>query len=486
MKNILEAGMKFDNMIELCDYIGWEYSYQHSARLGQKLSKYVDYHRDGRNKIVVDKILNSDIKPVLFKARKNSYLYNKEDVVDTNSGKVRVLEQTHKFNNSGVKRKAYKVECMACGYTYIDYEYTLSKGVGCGCCNNKIIVKGVNDMWTTDPDLAKMLENKEDGYRYSKKSSKKLNWICPICKTVHKQKSISNISQKGLNCACHRTKSYPNRFMYWLLDDLKIHFEDEKCFSWAGKRRYDFYIPSLNTIIEMNGSQHYVERSSFTRKSLKDEQDNDAIKTNLALENGISHYVVINSSQSDFDFIRKNVINSDLKNLLSFADVDWEKIQEKCENNIIYEIANYWNAGIHKAEEIGNIVGLSKSPVAKYLNKCEKFGLIKKYDKTDIFANRDKKSRDSYYQKNSNPIKCNENGIYFGSITICKERMNELTGFYFSHSNIVGTITGKYTHHHHFTFSYVSRKEFNANKESHPESTFGDKFTDISITKNMT
>ena len=37
MKNTLQVGMEFDNMIELCAYVGWEYSYQHSARLGQKI-----------------------------------------------------------------------------------------------------------------------------------------------------------------------------------------------------------------------------------------------------------------------------------------------------------------------------------------------------------------------------------------------------------------------------------------------------------------
>lgn len=485
MKNTLQVGMEFDNMIEFCAYVGWEYSYQHSARLGQKLGEYVEFHRENRHRIIIDKIKNPNIKPVNFKPRRKDYDYNIGDIIDVRSGQVEILETTYKTIKNGTRRKAYKAKCLKCGYVYTDYDYNFYKGVGCGCCDNKVVVKGKNDIWTTNPNLAKMLVNKEDGYRYTENSGYKVDWICPICHTIHKQKAINNISKRGLNCICHKTKSYPNRFMYFLLNDLGINFEDEKIFNWSEKKRYDFYIPSLKAIIEMHGNQHYVENYSFTKKLLSEQQNNDNYKKELAIGNGIYYYFEIDSSQSDFNYIKNNIIKSELGKLLHCDKANWEIIRNNCEKNVIYEIAKYWNNGIYLAKDIGNIVGLSKSSVRKFLNKCQKFGLIKKYDKTVIYKNRGKKARDSYYQNFSKPIKCNENGMCFGSVTICMNKMEELTGDKFQQGSIIKTIIGKQSHHHHYTFSYISREEFNLRKINSPDKTFGDLFVDVSIGKDI-
>ena len=56
--------------------------------------------------------------------------------------------------------------------------------IGCGCCNGKVVVKGINDMWTTNPELAKLLVNPDDGYKYTSTSGKKVDWRCPICNTI--------------------------------------------------------------------------------------------------------------------------------------------------------------------------------------------------------------------------------------------------------------------------------------------------------------
>lgn len=485
MKNTLQVGMEFDNMIELCAYVGWEYSYQHSARLGQKLGEYVDFHRENRHKIIIDKIKNPDIKPVNFKPRRKDYDYNVGDIIDVRSGQVEILETTYKTTKNGARRKAYKAKCLKCGYVYTDYDYIFYKGVGCGCCDNKVVVKGKNDIWTTNPNLAIMLANKEDGYKYTENSGLKVDWTCLICGKLHKKKVIRDINKHGLSCACHKTKSFPNRFMYWLLDNLGIEFEDEKVFDWSNKRRYDFYMPDLNIIVEMHGGQHYKEIYSFTKKSLLEQKNNDNYKKQLAFDNGISHYIEINSSQSDFDFIKDNVLNSELRDFLPLEKVKWEDIKEYCEKNIIYEIAKCWNSGVQLAKDIGKIVGLSESPISKYLNKCQEFGLIEKYDKTTIYKNRDKKARSSYYQNRSQPISCNENGLCFGSMTICEQKMNEITGNKFYRGNIAATTNGKQSHHHHYTFSYISREEFNLRKINSPDKAFGDLFVDISIGKDI-
>lgn len=472
----LEVGMKFDSMVKLCEFIGWKYDYKHSARLSQKLNKYVAFHRENRNQVIIDEVFDSNIEIVQFRHRRNGYDYNVGDIVDVRNGQVEILEQTYITTKNGIKRKAYKAKCLKCGYVYTDYDYNFYKQIGCGCCDGKVVVKGINDMWTTNPELARLLADPNDGYKYTSACSHKVDWKCPICKTLYRNKAISNISKRGLSCLCSKSKSYPNRFMYWLLSELHVDFYDEKTFNWSNDRRYDFYLPSNSLIIEMHGRQHYEESYSFTGKDLVYQIRNDAYKKQLAMCNGILHYIEIDASQSDFDYIKNSVFNSELLKFYDLSDIDWSALKEKCEANVMYEIAECWNNGIHLSEDIGKIVGLSKSPVRKYLNKCEEFGLIEKYDKELIEELRREKAYKGAYQHQTTPIKCNENNLYFGSISLCREQMNKLTGMKFFTGNILGTADGKYKQHHGFTFSRITKEEFNTYKSQNPDKSFGDYF----------
>lgn len=476
MKNKLQVGMEFDNMIKLCEFIGWKYDYKHSTRLSKKLKQYVEFHRENRNKIIIDKIIDPNIEMVQFKSKRNGYDYNIGDIIEVNNGQVEILEQTYIITKKGIKRKAYKARCLKCGYVYIDYDYNFYKKIGCGCCNGKVVVKGINDIWTTNPELAKLLENPEDGYKYTSFSGRKVDWRCPICNTIHRNKAINNVASRGLSCLCSKSKSYPNRLMYWFLDYLHIEFEDEKTFDWSDGKRYDFYIPSISTIIEMHGKQHYQESYYFTRTPLEFQIENDKFKRKLALDNKIQNYIEINSSQSDFDFICNNILNSNLGNLIDISNIDWDYLKEKCELNIIYEIADCWNNGMHNAKDIGNKVGLTKSPVSKYLNKCVNYGLIESYDKIITEEIRKENVRKVIYQNQTVPIKCNENNLYFGGINICVKEMMQLTGYKFNHGSILCVLNGNQKHHHHFTFSRITKEEFNTYKSEHPDKAYGDYF----------
>ena len=71
-----------------------------------------------------------------------------------------------------------------------------------------------------------------------------------------------------------RTRSVPNRTMYWCLDSLNISFEDEAFFEWSdlkeGRKVYDFFLPDYSCIIEMHGAQHYIESTNFSGKTLSE------------------------------------------------------------------------------------------------------------------------------------------------------------------------------------------------------------------------
>lgn len=49
----------------------------------------------------------------------------------------------------------------------------------CPVCSGRQVVRGINDLWTTHPELACRLLNKEDGHKYSFGSNRILKWKCP-------------------------------------------------------------------------------------------------------------------------------------------------------------------------------------------------------------------------------------------------------------------------------------------------------------------
>lgn len=377
MDKELISGMSFENLQKLCDYIEWDFNGTHPDRIKKKMQKYFSFHKVGKSKIVIDDVYCKLSEMKLIKKKSpNTYLYNVGQILNTTSGKIQILALIHIENSKGYRHVGYRCLCLECGYIFEDYEYNIKKGVGCGCCAGKIVVKGINDLWTTAPEIARLLKNPDDGYKYTKFSSKRADFICPICGEILQNRKISNVAIRGLACACMRTKSVPNRMMYWTLRNLNVEFDDEKQFTWSNSKKYDFYIPSLNIIVEMNGGQHY-QKSSFQTKTLEGEIKNDQYKYNMAMQAGIDTYIVIECKSSDFYYIRKHILESELNLLLPLNTVDWDWVKEKVYMSIILTIADKWNYGVRDVNELASCIGVkSKETVKKYYNLAVKYGYI--------------------------------------------------------------------------------------------------------------
>ena len=162
--------------------------------------------------------------------------------------------------------------------------------------------------------------NQENARKYGRGSDFKIKLKCPIC-GHHDDKlvSVSNLVNEGRTCLnCGKTISYPEKMMYFLLKEIGVPFEIHKVFEWSKsvygddgqyhKREYDFYIPSMNAIIETHGSQHYSSLFSFNNKiSLEARQKIDEQKMMLARQH-CSYYIVIDCKDSNKNYIK----NSDL------------------------------------------------------------------------------------------------------------------------------------------------------------------------------
>lgn len=105
------------------------------------------------------------------------------------------------------------------------------------------VVKGKNDLWTTHPEIAKLLLNEDDGYTLSKESHKKADFKCPNCGVVIRNKHVKAVVKYGLKCPnCSDGISYPEKFVSCLLDFLNVAYIRDAAAHWSGDKRYDFYI----------------------------------------------------------------------------------------------------------------------------------------------------------------------------------------------------------------------------------------------------
>lgn len=246
---------------------------------------------------------------------------------------------------------------------------------GCPYCSGRFTLKGFNDMWTTNPELASLLVNSKDGYRYTKSSEKRVDWRCRTCEEIVRNKKISNVNHNGLYCTnCSDKRSYPEKIIKSLLSYININFETEKIFKWSDNKRYDFYVEEINTIIETHGEQHYYQ--SNRGRSLLDEQENDRYKEKLARENGIEHYIIIDARESNFEFIKSNIVNSKLNSIFDFGNIDWSTVRRKSVKNLILDTCEKFKKRAASVEELTNELKLSKQTIIKYLNIGLEIGFI--------------------------------------------------------------------------------------------------------------
>lgn len=312
---------------------------------------------------------------------KKPYLYNINDIIETNTGNIEILEQFRKVRKDNKNDKTYKCKCLVCGYEDYKYESGLKNNSGCAACTGSKLCVGYNDIHTVNPKLEKLLLNKEDAYKYTQCSKKRTDWVCSNCENIIYDKAIKNINDYGVACnICGNNHggSFPERFLGNVLKDLKLKIKTQKTFKWSNKKKYDCYLIHHNIIIEIHGKQHTSENgflSCRNGKALEEEQANDKYKYEIAINNGIDKYIVIDAKESDFQYIKNEILNSELNVLFDFSSVDWDKCYENSLTSIVVESWKLWNSG-KTVKEISKILDKSTATINTYLtngfkiNKC--------------------------------------------------------------------------------------------------------------------
>lgn len=270
-------------------------------------------------------------------------------------------------------------KCKICGHEWMARPDGMLCGHNCPVCSHKIIGNPPeyrNSIWASEfkSYFSKYL-TEEQMKMYMPQSSRKISVKCPDC---GRQKVITPVAlfYRGLCCTCGDGYSYPNKFMYNLLEQLQVQYIHEYSPDWANGKRYDIYIPSSNCIIENNGLQHY-KHTGFTNRGLKEEQENDYLKKEISLQNGIEHYIVIDCSKSDVDYIKNSVMNSELPSILNFKknDINWLKCEEFAMSNLVKVVADLRCQGL-TISKISEKTKISAATISIYLRKAKRLNWI--------------------------------------------------------------------------------------------------------------
>lgn len=127
--------------------------------------------------------------------------------------------------------------------------------------------------------------------------SNKKYWF--FCEAGHEFEAVLHTITKGHWCAQCRYKTQ-EKLRRWLQEHYPA-FKPEGKFPWSGRRRYDFVDADLKIIIELDGEQHFEQRSNWD--SADSAQQLDIMKMRLA---NLQGYTVVRLLQEDVLFDRVN------------------------------------------------------------------------------------------------------------------------------------------------------------------------------------
>ena len=262
------------------------------------------------NGLIINKVTN---KPTHkfdgWNTRKRAeYKYSIGEIIEKQETSFKVISQFKNHRNN----KAYVIMCTECNNKFEDEESEVTLKKVCPYCNNTKIKEGFNDVMTTHSWIAEYVVNKEELTKYSYGSLKSVVTQCPNCLKATNKKIIDLVTY-GLRCSCNKTSIGEQTFEACLIVN-KINYEREYIID-DSKRRFDFFLPESNTIVEIHGSQHYKQVHNWG--NIEEIKRNDAGKKNLVLSKGFK-YVCLDWSSGN----PKKLIDQAFKEIPEIKTID--------------------------------------------------------------------------------------------------------------------------------------------------------------------
>lgn len=306
--------------------------------------------------------------------------------------------------------KKYKILCNKCTFDsgehfsivnnifmneYWILESQLKNGSGCPCCSvaPKIVVKGINDISTTDPWMVEYFKDKEKACMYTCWSSKKEEMICKDC-GKEKRHKISDLKKCGyMSCECNDNISMPNKIAYYSIKDIKniTNYQREYSPKWLKPYRYDNYFEYNHKqyVIEMDGA---VGHGHNKYKSLEPDVDG-LVRDNIKDERSKNHNVIVyrvDCTSGDNHIIFNNLFST-LKEIMTDELILNEyEILRNSTKNIIKEVCDYYMNVNNSFKIISKRFHINVGTVGRYLEQGREFGwctYIKQSDQKIINKN---------------------------------------------------------------------------------------------------
>ena len=174
----------------------------------------------------------------------------------------------------------------------------------------------------------------------------------------------------------------------------------------------------------MDGLFHYVDNELNGQKAFM--SDVIDLCKNLACKKNLGFYPIrINCRKSELEYIKKNILDSELYHLFLVwgnvdleTDIDWENCERRSLKNIVKTVCDLYNEGL-MADEIMNKTLLSRSAVYTYLKKGSNVGLCNYPDGREV--KRRKEATSNYFSKE---IICLNDGKTFKNARVASEYYN--------------------------------------------------------------
>lgn len=254
--------------------------------------------------------------------------------------------------------------------------------------------------------------------------------------------------------------SYPEKYMYNLLTQLGVVFKHHKTFEWSQKREYDFYIPSMNCIIETHGQQHYDGNFKvYGGRNAEEEQANDKVKRDLAYDNGIISYIEVDCRYSRGNWIKKHILLTDICSIFNISDINWTDCDIFATKSATKQIWDFWNSldddlNFRNVKYISEQLGYNYTFIQSSLRKGRELGICN-YDSIEQIRRVAKMSS----KLRERPIILIEQNREFCSVTECCRILTKEIGVKFNRSEVFGVCSGTRLSYKGFHFKYVNPKD---------------------------
>ncbi len=259
--------------------------------------------------------------------------FSEQEITDSvekeTNHEYKLIQIEEKSRDDGKRYMTIQHNVEGCGHIYTLDIYEFRKGKRrCGKCKgsrlNKHFAIGIEEI----KEKTQLLTGGEYSFideSYVNSKTKHL-YKHIVCGTVFEKKwEKFREGQRCPKCTRKGMESVASRYVRDVLDILEIPYETEKRFEDCinpetnSTLPYDYYLPNIDTLIEIDGEQH--ERGSFSKYAHEDILKRDSIKDRYAEENGIELVRIPAKKWSQLSEILHDILSRELLKNLTLEEV---------------------------------------------------------------------------------------------------------------------------------------------------------------------